>query len=159
MTIENTLSSAIAALINRTADGNEAFMNSDMKRWLALTQHAPDFSLVSPFGGWTTGGFDPSPERLAAMGAYFASATTSLEVIASHSSAEMIVLVVVERQHGVVGGLPPQDWSLRVTLVYRRDGPDWRLIHRHADPLVQPITLDQLSIIARGEVAGSGGPT
>ncbi|WP_309665736.1 nuclear transport factor 2 family protein [Tabrizicola sp.] len=159
MPVENTLSSTVATLIDRTADGNDAFMNGDMKRWLALTPHAPDFSLVSPFGAWTTGGFDHSSERLAAMGAYFASATTSLEVIAAHSSVDMIVLVVVERQHGLVGGLPPQDWSLRVTLVYRRNGADWLLVHRHADPLVQPITLDQLSIIVRGEVAGSGDPT
>ncbi len=158
MTVESTLSSTLTMLTRRTAEGNDAFMNGDMARWLALTPHAQDFSLVSPFGAWTVGGFDPSPERLAAMGEYFASATTSLEVIATHASADMIVLAVVERQHGVVGGLPPQDWSLRVTLVYRRDGTDWLLVHRHADPLVHPITLGQLSTIARGEVGDGGRP-
>jgi ketosteroid isomerase-like protein len=51
---------------------------------------------------------------------------------------------------GEVGGLPGQDWSLRVTCVFRRDGSEWRQVHRHADPLVHPISLEQLSALARG---------
>jgi ketosteroid isomerase-like protein len=62
----------------------------------------------------------------------------------------MVVLAVIERQHGQVGGLPEQDWSLRVTLVYRRDESEWRLVHRHADPLVHGISLEQLAALARG---------
>jgi ketosteroid isomerase-like protein len=89
------------------------------------------------------------------MAGYFTSATTSLEVISTYASSDMIVLVVVERQHGVVGGLAPQDWSLRVTLVYRRNGDVWEMVHRHADPLVQPITLDRLAGLASG--AGNQG--
>jgi ketosteroid isomerase-like protein len=46
-----------------------------------------------------------------------------------------------ERQRGEVGGLPDQDWSLRVTQIYRRDGSEWRLVYRHADPLVKGIGL------------------
>jgi hypothetical protein len=145
----------VTKLVDRSAASNEAFMNGDMDRWLALTPRGPNFSLVSPFGGWTAGGVNMTPERLAAIAGYFTSATTSLEVIATHASAEMIVLVLVERQHGVVGGLPPQDWSLRVTLVFRRIDTDWQLVHRHADPLVQDITLAQLSVIAQGKVAAT----
>jgi ketosteroid isomerase-like protein len=49
-----------------------------------------------------------------------------------------------------VGGYPTQDWSLRVTLVFRREGGAWRLVHRHADALVHPITREQLATLARG---------
>ncbi len=70
-------------------------------------------------------------------------------------SGDLAVLVVIERQHGEVGGLPDQDWSLRVTLVYRRDGSQWRQVHRHADPLVHGISLEQLAALARGQHAGS----
>jgi hypothetical protein len=37
-----------------------------------------------------------------------------------------------------------------VTLVFRHDGSQWRLAHRHADALVHPITVDQLADLARG---------
>jgi ketosteroid isomerase-like protein len=50
----------------------------------------------------------------------------------------------------VVGGLPEQDWSLRVTLVFRREEGEWQLVHRHADPLVHSISLEQAAAIARG---------
>jgi hypothetical protein len=36
---------------------------------------------------------------------------------------------------------------LRVTHVYRRDGDDWLLVHRHADPLVQPLPLPELAAL------------
>jgi ketosteroid isomerase-like protein len=60
------------------------------------------------------------------------------------------VIVGVERQRGVISGLPEQDWSLRVTWVFRRTESGWELAHRHADPLVQPISPEQLVALARG---------
>ncbi|MCD2195017.1 hypothetical protein LQ327_16750 [Actinomycetospora endophytica] len=57
---------------------------------------------------------------------------------------------MIERQHGEVGGLPDQDWSLRVTQVYRRVEGEWLVVHRHADPLVHPVDLDRAAALARG---------
>jgi ketosteroid isomerase-like protein len=37
-----------------------------------------------------------------------------------------------------------------VTLVFRREGGGWRLAHRHATPLVHPISLEQAAALARG---------
>lgn len=63
----------------------------------------------------------------------------------------MVVLAVIERARVEVGGLPAQDWSLRVTLVYRREGTEWLLAHRHADPLVAGVSLEQSAALARGK--------
>jgi ketosteroid isomerase-like protein len=56
---------------------------------------------------------------------------------------------MVERQHGRFGDLPDQNLSVRVTHVYRRDGSDWLLVHRHADPLVSTIGPDRLHELLR----------
>lgn len=41
----------------------------------------------------------------------------------TYTSCDLVVMAAIERQHGEVGGLPDQDWSLRVTLVFRRKDP------------------------------------
>ena len=43
---------------------------------------------------------------------------------------------------------------LRVTLMFRRDGSGWAAVHRHADPLVHPISHDVLGALARGDATG-----
>jgi ketosteroid isomerase-like protein len=48
-----------------------------------------------------------------------------------------------------VDGLPGQDWALRVTLVIRKDGERWLLVHRHADPLIGAISVAQSAALAR----------
>lgn len=57
----------VAHLIERAAAKNAAFMRGDMDRWLALVRIASDFTLMQPFGGPTSHGFDASPERLAKL--------------------------------------------------------------------------------------------
>lgn len=76
-------------------------------------------------------------------------------MVEAHTSGDLAVLAAVERQHGTVGELPAQDWSLRITLVFRREEGRWRLVHRHADPLTRPIDPDLFASIARGDHAAS----
>jgi ketosteroid isomerase-like protein len=137
-------------LVERVAEATSAFMRGDMRRYVALIKHTDDYTLMSPTGGDTTHGFESSDERLNEMERFFKSGDATLEVVQTYASGDLAVLVVVERQHGEVGDHPAQDWSLRVTLVFRREGSEWRLAHRHADALVHPITFDQLADLARG---------
>jgi hypothetical protein len=53
---------------------------------------------------------------------FFKTGDGSLDLVETYASAELAVLVAVERQSGEVGDYPAQDWSLRVTLVFRREG-------------------------------------
>jgi ketosteroid isomerase-like protein len=106
---------------------------------------------MAPIGGEPSRGFDASPEALDATARFFQNGDAELELVDSYASGDLVVLVAIERQHGEVGGLPDQDWSLRVTLVYRREGSEWRLVHRHADPLVHGISMEQAAALARGD--------
>ena len=69
----------------------------------------------------------------------------------ARASSDLVVLVLIERQYGEVGGLPDQEWALRVTMVYARESGRWQLVHRHADPLVDRITLEEAAALARGD--------
>jgi ketosteroid isomerase-like protein len=143
-------SDAVSALIARVAEKNAAFMRGDMQRWSELVAFAPDFTLMQPFGGPASHGFDKRPERLAEMSRYFRNGTSELELVQAYASEELIVLATIERQRAEVGDLPAQNWSLRVTEVWRRSGSDWQLAHRHADPLVERLSLEQTAVLAKG---------
>ncbi len=140
----------VAALTQRAAAKNAAFMRGDMKRWSELTPIAADFTLMQPFGGPASHGFDSTPKRLAEMSQFFRNGTTDLQVGATYASEDIVVLVMIERQRAEVGGLPEQDWSLRVTEVYRKAGSEWQLVHRHADPLVRRVALEMAAALAGG---------
>jgi ketosteroid isomerase-like protein len=139
----------LAALVRRTEEATTAFMRGDMDAYLARTPHAPGFTLMNPFGGEPTRYADRT-DSLRAAASFFADGEARIELVEAHASGDLLVLVMIERQHGEVGGLPDQDWSLRVTQVYRRERGAWRLAHRHADPLVHRIDLEQAAALARG---------
>jgi ketosteroid isomerase-like protein len=142
--------SDIADLVANVEEAADALMAGDVDRYLAFIHHAEDYTLLNPAGGPARRGFDDSPESRRAMAQMFQSGSAKLELIETYASGDLVVLVTLERNHGVVGGLPEQDWSLRVTWVFRRTDSGWELAHRHADPLVHPITAEQLSALAHG---------
>lgn len=141
----------LADLIHRTADAASAFIRGDIERYLSLIVHSADYTLMAPLGGAPTRGFDHAPEHLARLKRTFRGGTSELEVVQTYASDNLVVLVMIERQRARVADVPEQDWSLRVTQVYRRDGAEWHLVHRHADPLVREIGLDHAAAIARGD--------
>ena len=140
----------VGELIQRTAEAAAAYIQGDIHRYLALIKHADDYTLMPPYGGETKRGFD-TKEALETTPKMFRGGEADLELVESYASGDMAVLVAIERQHGAVSGMPDQDWSLRVTLVFRREGGRWRLVHRHADPLVHAISMEHMAVLARGQ--------
>jgi len=146
-----------AQLMRRAADANDAFIAGDMRRWYDLASPiSGDFTLMAPFGGAPSHGFDGNDEHLAALARRFTGGEATFELVQSYATADMVVLAYIERQRGFVGGLPEQDWSLRVTAVWARRAGEWQLVHRHADPLTHGMTLAQMAPIARGEFGALG---
>jgi ketosteroid isomerase-like protein len=144
----------LADLVRQSEARASAFMRGDMDKWSSMTRIADDFTLMQPFGGHASRGFGMSPERLTQLASYFRNGDAKVELVQAYASGDLAVLAVIEHQHGEVGGLPDQDWSLRVTLVYRRQGAEWWLVHRHADPLVRNVGLETAATLARGANPG-----
>jgi ketosteroid isomerase-like protein len=142
----------LAALVHRITEAAEALIRGDIEAYAARIKHADDYTLMSPYGGDPVRGFDHSDEAFDALARFFRGGEANVEVVETYASGDLAVVVVIERQHGTIGDLPEQDWSLRVTLVFRRTAEsDWEVVHRHADALVHAIDHERLGALARGQ--------
>lgn len=149
---------APAELVRRSQEAVRAFIRGDVPAYLTFVDVADDFTLMQPFGE-VNRGFNRSPEWAKGIADYFKDGEADVELVQSYASGDkpgdIAVLVTIEHQHAEVGGLPDQQWPLRVTLVFRRGETDWELVHRHADLTVKRITLEQAAALARGDAFAS----
>jgi ketosteroid isomerase-like protein len=140
----------VAGLVARATQAHQVLMQGDIAQYRASMPLADDFTLMAPFGGPPTRDGRYTDEAWAAIGRFFrAGRDSTFELVRAYRSSELVCLAAIERSHVEVGGLPGQDWALRVTLVFRKDGERWLLVHRHADPLVGAISLTQSAALAR----------
>jgi ketosteroid isomerase-like protein len=147
----------IERVIARAAQAHEHLMRGDIDAYRRAIQVAPDFILMDPFGGIPTGA-PKSDAHWQRIGGFFREGRdANFQTLGSHRSGDLIVLVANERAHVAVGTLPAQDWTLRVTLVFRRDAGTWRLVHRHADPLAKGISLQEAGRITLKPTAEKAG--
>jgi ketosteroid isomerase-like protein len=57
------------------------------------------------------------------------------DVIAAGASGDLAYIVGVERTTASVDGAAPAAYALRVTTIFRREDGEWKVVHRHADPV------------------------
>ena len=152
-----SLSKPVQDLADAYAQANALLLQGEAKAWSDRVPLTKDFVLFSPFGGTPSRYADYTPERVERMGRFFKNGRHhQQEIVEAFASDDMIVLATIERYTVEVGGLPSQQWALRVTSVFRRDGAGWKLAHRHADPLVDDISLGESARLARGERMAAG---
>lgn len=122
--------------IQRTAVAAHKFVNGDPEGFTAIWSRGED---VTIFGGYGSGerGREEVASRLAWASARFASGEISYEPITSGSSGDLAYAIGIERGRvSIAGRGMTDDLALRVTHLFRREDGDWKLIHRHADPIM-----------------------
>lgn len=125
MAEDHDLDAAIAAV--RAA--GVAFVNGRPEAWMAICSHRADATL---FGDW-----EELAPRYAWAAARFAGGDVSFAELSRFVSGDLACTVHHERmQTRLSDGEQPVPIALRVTHLYRREETDWKLVHRHADPLV-----------------------
>ncbi|HLZ20685.1 MAG TPA: nuclear transport factor 2 family protein [Ktedonobacterales bacterium] len=132
----NSTSDSFEDAVDRMRDAAKAFINGDIGPWTQICSHADDTSLFGGWGAWERSWSELEP-RYAWAAARFVSGEMAIEDIASNVSGDLGYTVWIERcqarLRGVDGLVPV---ALRVTHIYRNEQGTWRMIHRHADPLV-----------------------
>jgi ketosteroid isomerase-like protein len=145
----------LATLLNAASGAHEALMRGDLVSYRSQLSMSPDFVLMAPFGGPPTRPANLSEQAWAAIAAFFEDGhESSFELVQAYPSKQMVVLAGIERTRAKVGGLDLQPWALRVTLVFTEHGGQWRLAHRHADPLVDGISLRHAAELSAGRCKG-----
>lgn len=150
------LEAEVVELVQRSHEANAALMRGDVDRYRAQCPLTADFVLMSPFGGRPSHARDINEQVWEEMKMFFRNGSFEQTLVQSYATRDMVTLVTIERTHCEVGGLPAQDWALRVTLVYCREGSEWKLAHRHADPLAGGISLAGAAAMARANVEIQG---
>ena len=123
----------------------DAFAKGDDKPLAAIWSRADDVTLGNPFGPFVQG-FPQVAKTMEAAAAHYKDGEASeFEQIAKHVSEDVAYLVEVERFNTKIGGredLTPV--SLRCTSIFRMEGGNWRLVHRHADPITTPQSVESI---------------
>jgi ketosteroid isomerase-like protein len=136
--------------MHRYRDAETALHNGDAGPRKAMWARADPVTLLGAAlsaSGWEE--VEPVFDRLEAR---FSSCTScDHEVIAAGASGDLAYIVAFEHTTASVGDSPPLPYSLRATTVFRREDGDWKVVHRHADPvpsenaaeLVQRLVADE----------------
>ena len=102
-----------------------------------LWSHQEDVSLANPFGPPVRGWEQAAAGMERAASQYRDGEIVGFETVAKHVTPELAYTVEVERLKAKVGGredITPV--ALRATSVFRPEDGTWKVVHRHADPIV-----------------------
>jgi ketosteroid isomerase-like protein len=132
--------SSFRAFLRQWEEAQSRFINGDPTLWKQNASHRADATILGAFGGYGEKGWEAVGARY-----YWASsqyreggATMNVEYINIGVSGDLAFTVAIERQKGArVGDQPPTQRALRATQIFRREAGAWKLLHRHADPLVE----------------------
>jgi ketosteroid isomerase-like protein len=125
------------AAMTELAAAQRDFMNGDATALQVLYSHREDVTVMGGFGGFERGWAEVGP-RLAWAASHFHGGDYSQHNISMTVGRNVACLVCLERwARNDRDGRPVPVMELRVTQTFRLEGDRWRLMHRHADELVQ----------------------
>jgi ketosteroid isomerase-like protein len=113
----------------------EAILNGDSSLYLALFADRDDITLGNPFGPFGQGRTQVAATLANAANKY-QRGTTRVERVALYGDDNFVCLVEIEHDRAQLAGSDGfSEFSVRVTSLYERISGQWKLVHRHADPI------------------------
>jgi ketosteroid isomerase-like protein len=129
---------ALDAFMQRFEQATNRFINGDNSEWLALASRRDEATIMGAWGAHERGWAEVGPRYDWAVARFRPSgAKLQVEYLAHGHSGDLAYTVAIERSTAlVVGQAEPRPLHLRVTHVFRKENGAWKLLHRHADPLI-----------------------
>jgi ketosteroid isomerase-like protein len=123
----------LTAMLNRQIAAETAIHNGDAGPRMALWSRSEPVTLLGAMG-MSSLGWDAVSQTSRWVASRFSDCTRySFELLAAGASGDLAYTVGLERADLSVDGGPPHPTKIRVTHVYRREGGEWKIVHRHGD--------------------------
>jgi hypothetical protein len=114
-----------------------AYVAGDGRPLHAITGTEGAVTFLGPGGGYVSGADDVDKAYREGAGA-LSDGETRLEILQMGEDDTLAFWTGVQRATvKVAGGAQPVPMDLRITEVFRREHKDWKLVHRHADGMVE----------------------
>ncbi|WP_027152611.1 MULTISPECIES: nuclear transport factor 2 family protein [unclassified Mesorhizobium] len=123
----------------------DEFMKGNPAPAKKLFSQRDDVTLGNPFGPFAHGWKQVAETMEQAASNYRDGDATGFESIAKCVTSELAYLVEVEQLRSKVGGRSDvTPLALRVTSVFRPEDGLWKIVHRHADPIMTAQPADSV---------------
>lgn len=124
-------------VVERLRAGLAEIVKGDPAPCQALFAQNDEVTLANPFGGVSRGWDNVAASIAKAAAIYRDGEVVSMENQATAVVGDLAYVVLIERYRvRVAGRADLDDVALRTTNIYRREGDEWLLVHRQADPRV-----------------------
>lgn len=122
------------SILDALSEADLALHNGDARPRKQLWSHEAPVTL---FGAVENGnGWDEVGKTFDWLASRFSNCQSSRqEVIAAETSGGLAYVVAIEHTTVSMGGAPPAPYQLRVTTILRREGGQWKVVHRHGSPV------------------------
>jgi ketosteroid isomerase-like protein len=136
-----THDSSLRAFLPQWQEAQSRFINGDPTLWKQNASHRDDATILGAFGGYGEKGWNAVGARYDWASSQYkdGGATMKVEYLNIGVSGDLGFTVAIERQEGARVGdqQNPTRRALRVTQIFRKEEGAWKLLHRHADPLIE----------------------